>query len=175
MLRLNGMYDSMMRISSGVMNPSPSKSYLLKKIFVRIYWHEFGIPWLNLYIHLHIESKPHFLAKIPNENIGEVLDKGLHCHVFVLLFLLDGLFCHGFGHGIHSGGGTASVHIVVVGEHYVQAVINDSRKLCVLNKRHLVNMLGLVAAHQEVFVEVAEVRHQLIPDKFSIQVCVVVF
>ena len=92
----------------------------------------------------------------------------------MLLLLLNGLLRHGLGQRIDSSRGTAAILIVVVREHDVQSVVDDSGQFCVLDEGHLVDVLGLIAAHQEVLVQVAQIRHQLILYEFGIQVFVVV-
>ena len=57
----------------------------------------------------------------------------------------------------------------------MQSVVDDSWQLRVLDERDLVNVLLLVASHQQILVKIPQVWHQLVVDELRVQVGVIVF
>lgn len=125
--------------------------------------------------HLHVEGEAHLFVEVADEDVREVLDERLHGDVLVLLLLCHAFAGHSFGQRGDGLGGTATILVIVLGEHDVQSVVDDSRQLGVLDERHLVDMLRLVTSHQQILVEISEIRHQFLLHKFCIQVRIVVF
>ena len=73
MFRWNGMYDIIIRMSSGVMYSSLSKSYLQNKVCQGLYGQ----------IYLHVKRELHLLIQISHKNFCEIFDKRQLCHVFL--------------------------------------------------------------------------------------------
>ena len=85
----------------------------------------------------------------------EVSHEGNLGHELLLALDLEGLLVvagRNWGHwGIPLG---IRVFEVILGEHDVKPIVDDTRQLRILDERNLVDVLLLVAPHQEIFVEV---------------------
>ena len=57
----------------------------------------------------------------------------------------------------------------------MKSVIDYSWKLCVLNEGNFINVVLLVAPHEQILVQILEIRFELLHNKLSINGSIIVF
>ena len=121
-------------------------------ILKRIRTFELYLRLVKLYTHLHVECELHFLVQVTDINVNKAADEAWLCNETILLWV----------------------------KNVEQSIVNNARKLCVLNKGDFVNFflnrVGVChASERQVSEEVTEVIVQWFFNKFGVKVYIKVF